>query len=194
MNLNTSAFDEIRPDEYSEATEARELGAMLIERVAEHAHLGDALIGYIFRDDELRRHGKVTYAEAILVERVLQSDKRWGRLVKWAILRILPDFGETPPDFLILIDRNIWEGMDIEAKVALIDHELLHASFATEDDGVTQKFHQDGTPWWAIRGHDLEAFAGEVTRNGLWNEDLANFARAVVDRLADEAADESAVA
>lgn len=188
------AFNEIRPDEYSEAVEARELGVMLIERVTEHAHLNDALIGYVFRDDELTRRGKVTAAEAILVERILQSEKRYGRIVRWAILRILPQFETLPPDFLILIDRNIWEGMGIEERVALVDHELSHCWYATAEDGVTQKFHQDGSPMWAIRGHDLEEFCGVVTRNGLWNEDLAMFARAVIDRLAGEAAQQGSSA
>jgi len=178
------AFNEIRADEYVEAVEARELGAMLLERVAEHEHLRDAQIGYIFRDDEITRRGKVVEAEAILVERILQSEKRYGRIVRWAILRVLPQFGETPPDFIVLIDRNIWEGLQLEERVALIDHELSHCWYATEDDGVTQKFHMDGSPWWAIRGHDVEEFCGVVERNGLWKEDLIPFARAIVDSLA----------
>lgn len=118
-----SAFEEIRLDEYSSATEAAQLGLLLTNKVEEHGHLRDATIGYAFRDDELRRRGKVTVAEAILVERILQSEKRYGRIVKWALLHHILKV-ETLPDFLILIDRNIWEGMDPEAKLALIDHEL----------------------------------------------------------------------
>lgn len=176
-----TAFDEIRADEYSVAHEAAQLGMLLINKVDEHAHLILANIGYVFRDDELRRHGRVTWAECILVERILQSEKRWSRLVKWALLRILG--AEELPDFLILIDRNIWEGLDAESKLALIDHELSHAWFATEDDGMTQKFHKDGSPVWAIRGHDVEDFAGVVERNGLWNEELRVMARAIINHL-----------
>jgi len=188
------AFNEIHADEYSEAAEARDLGALIIEQVGEHAHLGDARIGYIFRDDEIRRHGKVTWAEAILVERILQADKRWGRFVKWAILRVLPQFGEELPDFLILIDRNIWSGLDLEQKMALVDHEISHCSVAREDDGETPKMHKDGSPVWAILGHDVEEFTGVVERRGLWNEDLRAMARAIIDRLSSEATDEEAVA
>jgi hypothetical protein len=190
----TLAFNEIRADEYSEADEARQLGELLIEKVPEHAHLQMATIGYIFRDDELRRQGKVKWAEAILSERILQSEKRWGRLVKWAILRILPQFGEVVPDFVILIDRNIWSGLDDDAKFALVDHELSHCFYATLDDGETQKFHQDGSPWWAIRGHDVEDFEGVVERNGLWSEELRSMARTIINRLATEREDEARVA
>lgn len=188
------AFDEIRTDEYSEAVEARNLGELLIRDVAEHEHLQQAAIGYIFRDDEITRHGKVTWAEAIMVERILQSEKRWARLVKWAILRILSQFGETLPDFIVLIDRNVWQGLDADQKLALVDHELSHCWYATEEDGVTQKFHKDGSPWWSVRGHDMEEFEGVVLRNGLWSEDLRGMARAIINRLASERHDEARVA
>lgn len=179
-----SAFDEIRDDEYSEAADAKELGALLIERVTEHSHLQDATIGYMFRDDELTRHGKVTVAEAILVERILPSDKRWSRLVKWSIQHHVLKTA-TLPDFLILIDANIWEGLDPGQKLALVDHELSHASQAKDENG-SPKFHKDGRPVWSIRGHDVEEFCGVVERNGLWSDDLVTFARAIVDRLASE--------
>lgn len=179
-----SAFDEIHEDEYSEATDAKQLGALLIERVAEHSHLQDATIGYMFRDDELTRHGKVTVAEAILLERLLPSDKRWSRFVKWSIRHHVLKTAMLP-DFLVLIDRNLWEGFDAGQKLALVDHELLHCSQAKDEDG-SDKFHKDGRPVWSVRGHDVEAFGGEVTRNGLWNEDLVAFARAIVDHLASE--------
>jgi hypothetical protein len=176
-----SAFDEIRPDEYSEAHDAAQLGMLLINKVPEHAHLVDAAIGYVFRDDALTRHGKVIAAEAIFVDRILQSDKRYSRIVKWALLRILR--AESLPDFIILIDRNLWEGHSAEDKLALIDHELSHCWYATEDDGETQKFHRDGSPWWAIRAHDFEGFCGEIERNGPWSADLMAMARSVLNSL-----------
>jgi hypothetical protein len=177
-----SAFDEIRADEYSVANEAAQLGLLLINKVEEHEHLQPANIGYVFRDDEIRRRGKVVGAEAILVERILQSDPRYARLVKWAFLRVLG--AAELPDFIVLIDHNIWEGLDVEQRLALVDHELSHCSYQTEDDGATQKFRKDGSPLWAVRGHDVEEFASVVQRNGLWNAELVTFARAIVDSLA----------
>ena len=68
-----TAFDEIREDEYSQASDAAQLGMLLVNKVPEFEHLQAALIGYAFRDDELRRHGKVITAECILVELILQT-------------------------------------------------------------------------------------------------------------------------
>jgi hypothetical protein len=180
-----TAFDEIREDEYSVAHDAAQLGMLLINKVEDHAHLAAANIAYVFRDDELTRRGKVIAAEAILVERILQAEKRWSRLVKWALLRITS--ATERPDFLVLIDRNIWQGFDAEGRLALVDHELSHCWYATEEDGETQRFHKDGSPWWAIRGHDVEEFCGVVARNGLWNEDLREMARTIIDTLSHSA-------
>ncbi len=192
MPRTIRAFDEIRPDEYSVAEEAAKIGLKLINTIEDHAHLLPANIAYVFRDDELRSKGKVTWAECILVERILQSEKRWSRLVKWALLQITK--AEQLPDFLVLIDKNIWDGLDIESRVALIDHELSHAWYATYADGETQKFHEDGSPWWAIKGHDVEEFGAVVDRNGLWSPSLRDFARPVIDALTREAAGETQVA
>jgi hypothetical protein len=181
-----TAFDEIRQDEYSEAHEAGQLGMLLVNKVPEHAHLVDAVIGYVFRDDMLTRQGKVVAAEAILVERILQSDKRYSRMVKAFILHVLG--AEVLPDFVMLIDRNIWEGQSAEEKLALVDHELSHMHFATEEDGETQKFHRDGSPWWSLRGHDVEEFCGVIERNGCWNEELVAMARVMIESLSSGAA------
>lgn len=177
-----TAFDEIRLEEYSPAFEAAQLGMLLINRIEEHSHLRDASVGYAFRDDELRRQGRTIYAEAILVERILQSEKRYGRIVRWALLHHILKV-EALPDFLVLIDRNIWEGMDPESKLALIDHELMHCWFMTEDDGETPKLTESGCYRWTIRGHDVEEFCGVIQRNGLWNPELVAMARVMIDSL-----------
>jgi hypothetical protein len=150
-----TAFDDIRLEEYSVATEAAQLGLLLINKVEQHAHLRDASVGYAFRDDELRRRGKVIVAEAILVERILQSEKRYARIVKWALLHHILKVEELP-DFLVLIDRNIWSGMEPDAKLALIDHELSHCFFQTEDDGETPKLTEDGRYRGVLRGGRAE--------------------------------------
>lgn len=183
--MTRTAFDEIREDEYSVSHEAAQLGLLLVNRHPEFEHLQGAAIAYVFRDDELRRHGRVTVAECIMVERILQTEKRWGRLVKWALGRIL---GTTElPDFLVLIDAHIWAGLSPEHKLALMHHELMHAWVETEDDGETPKLTKDGRFRWAIRGHDVEDFTATVERFGLWNEDLVAMARAIVDSLAKSA-------
>lgn len=184
--MTRTAFDELRPDEYTVATEAAQLGLLLINKVAEHAHLQAANIGYVFRDDELRRHGQPIAAEAIMVDRILQSEKRYGRMVKWTLQHHILKTEELP-DFLVLIDRNIWGGYDAEERLALMDHELSHCWYETEEDGETQKFAKDGSPKWAIRGHDVEEFCGVVARRGLWNPALVEMARTMINNLSEPA-------
>jgi Putative phage metallopeptidase len=177
-----TAFDEIRLEEYDQASDAAQLGLLLINQVKEHEHLQAANIGYVFRDDELRRHGKVIAAEAIMVDRILQAEKRWGRIVKWALQHHILKV-DALPDLLILIDRNMWSGYDADQKLALIDHELSHCWYETEEDGETQKFSRDGSPKWALRGHDVEEFCGVIARRGLWNAQLVEMARTMINTL-----------
>jgi hypothetical protein len=174
-----SAFEEIRDDEYAEAVEAREIGTAWIVSVEAHAHLREATIGYIFHDEEITTGGKVEWASAGLPKLNGPAAKRWGRFVEWNIVRMIG----YQPDFIILIDRNIWAGLDMQQRVALIDHELSHCQQATDEFGGP-KFNQiTGRPIWRIAAHDIEEFNGVIERNGIWRPDLAETARTIVDSL-----------
>lgn len=114
------AFEEIREDEYAVAHEAAQLGLLLINKLEDHAHLRDAQVGYLFRDDEVTEKGKVVFASCHLPRLQGAGAKYFGRFLEWNLCRILG----FQPDFVILIDRNIWAGLDARQKLALIDHEL----------------------------------------------------------------------
>lgn len=174
-----SAFDEIREDEYSVAHEAAQLGLLLVNRVESHSHLRGVPIGYIFRDEEIHDKGRLVNATAHLPRIQGAAAKYWGRMLEWTIARILG----FQPDFVILIDRNVWAGLDPRRKLALLDHELMHCAQA-EDEFGSPRFNQvTGDPIWRIAGHDIEEFSAIVERHGAWNEDLVTFARAVIDSL-----------
>jgi len=115
-----NAFTEILEDEYSEAFDAAQLGLLLTNTVDGHAHLQDAVIAYLFRDQELKRGGKVEWASCTLWPPGSGAMRTWGRLLEWAVKHITG----LEPDFVILIDRNIWSGLDARQKLALVDHEL----------------------------------------------------------------------
>jgi hypothetical protein len=174
-----SAFEEIRDDEYSEAVEAREIGIAWIGSVEAHTHLRDASIGYIFHDEEITNGGKVEWASAGLGIMRGPSAKHWGRFIEWTIFRMIG----YQPDFIILIDRNIWNGLDAAQKVALIDHELCHCQQATDAFGGPRFNQITGRPIWRIAAHDIEEFHGVIERNGIWNDDVAETARVIVDSL-----------
>lgn len=175
-----SAFDEIRSDEYSEAVEARELGTRLIKSNERHAHLRDATVGYLFRDDEVRDHeSKVVAGSAHLVSQLIAGAgaKYFGRFAKWALQKELGYL----PDFLILIDSNLWSGYSDREKHHLINHELTHCIQKTDDEGEPRFNRTTGEPVWGIRPHDLEEFCDVVAEGGLVTEDHRQMARVMVD-------------
>lgn len=177
--MTRSAFDEIRDDEYAPAHEAAQLGLLLINSLEDHAHLRDARVAYLLRDEEITEKGKVEWASAHLAGFQGPSLKRWRRYLQWNLVRM---FG-FQPDFIMLIDRNIWAGLDLRQKLALVDHELCHMAQATDADGAPRFNQVTGEPIWVIRGHDVEEFGSVVERHGLWNDDLLTFARVIVDAL-----------
>lgn len=74
------------------------------------------------------------------------------------------------PDFLITLDADYCrEASDLEF-AALVEHELYHCAQELDDWGEP-KFRQDGSPAFAIRGHDVEEFIGVVARYGVGNPD-----------------------
>lgn len=179
MGKTGTAFDEIHEDEYSEAHEAARIGLFLVNTVPAHAHLHEATIGYLFRDEEIRRGGKVTWASTHLSGLQGASAKYWGRFIEWSLYRI---FG-FEPDFVILIDRNIWGGLTPAQKLALIDHELCHSSQALDAEGQPRFNQLTGAPIWRIKEHDVEEFTEVIQRHGAWTEDLVEMARAMIDSL-----------
>lgn len=86
-------------------------------------------------------------------------------------------------DFVILLNSHVWHLSDftIEKKRALIDHELMHAQVHVDDDGEVKKDNK-GRTVYRIRKHDLEEFRDVVARHGFYKSDLAEFAKACIDR------------
>lgn len=102
-----------------------------------------------------------------------------GRCVKASDLqRELVDF-----DFVIVLNREVWEDpeFDRKRKLALLDHELCHATRATDADGLRMT-DTKGRPVWRTRGHDIEEFHEIVERHGVWKRDLEKFAEALMKR------------
>lgn len=176
-------FDEIRPDEYAVAEEAAAIGAELVDTIEDHAHLTDARIAYLFRDEEILRSGRVVYASCHLGDFSGSSALRtWGRFIRWAVIRL----AGFDPDFVILIDRNLWDGLSEPERRALIDHELCHAAQQIDPETGMAMFTKFGEPKWRIRPHDVEEFHAIVQRHGPWNADLAAFIRLGIEHLTHE--------
>src|SRR5579872_1256574 len=158
-----SAFDELREDEYAIAHEAAQLGMLLLNKIDAHAELLEAKVAYVFRDAEVTDGGKVVAASAHLAQ---FHFKYWARFVRWSISQMVG----FEPDFIMLIDRNMWDGYDERQKLALVDHELCHMRQKRTAEGDPMFNQQTGEPLWMIAAHDIEEFNDVIERHGLWNE------------------------
>lgn len=74
-----------------------------------------------------------------------------------AICRIVPamDRAAGLQDAQIVIDRAVWQDLNLQQKTALIDHELHHIETVLDDDGQMQCDAQD-RPKLKIRKHDWQ--------------------------------------
>lgn len=83
-------------------------------------------------------------------------------------------------DFVILLNKEAWQGLATEQRRALIDHELCHAQIVIDSDG-NPKLDDSDRLVCRIRKHDCEEFKVVVKRHGLWTSDLADIAKAAVN-------------
>lgn len=174
-----TAFDEICEDEYSVASDAAQIGLYLVNTLDRHAHLRGVEIAFLFRDEEIRNQTKVEWGSASLNQFNGPSFKRWRRFIQWSLIRVLG----FDPTFIILLDRNVWAGLDVRQKLALTDHELTHCAQAEDAEGTPRFNQQTGEPIWCIRPHDIEEFDAIARDHGAWKEDVVSFARALIDGL-----------
>jgi hypothetical protein len=125
----------------------------------EHAHLALARIGVLW----------TTVPAVRQMRRIVgQAEIPQARGNPWAKARqeyqIEQWFGGEIPDFLLTFDARWWAEIDDASCCALAEHELYHCAQAQGKAGP--RFRRDGTPVWAIRGHDAEEFVGVVRRYG----------------------------
>lgn len=86
-------------------------------------------------------------------------------------------------DFVILLSWDFWSAAQVsdEQRKALLDHELMHAAEALDDD-MEPKVDSRGRKVFRIRKHDVEEFTDIVRRHGIWKSDLEAFAEALYKR------------
>lgn len=134
---------------YHSAEQAEAIARVLIDHVPTHQELVHAQIAFIFREKMATRDRCV-----------------WGKASKAdGKLSFFAGF-----DFVIELNWQQWRKLTDHQKLALIDHELEHCGREQDEAGKWS---------WVLRSHEIEAFNGEVTRWGLWRDDLKVFAGAV---------------
>ena len=127
----------------------------------DHAHLGQAEIGVLWTTSENSRAMRTVIGQAELMPPMAMG--KWQRAR--AVSQIEDWFGELP-DFLITFSAPAAATMDDAQFCALVEHELYHCAQAKDGYGMPRFRKEDGTPIFAIRGHDVEEFVGVVARYG----------------------------
>jgi Putative phage metallopeptidase len=90
----------------------------------------------------------------------------------------------APWDFVILLNETVWMDPDFgdKQKKALLDHELCHATIATDKAGNARK-DERGRLLYRMRRHDIEEFRAVVKRHGCYKADLEEFARILLKKV-----------
>jgi hypothetical protein len=126
----------------------------------DHAHLSDAHLGILWTNCDNSRNMCV-----VLGQTELMPPMAMGKWQRARAIQQIEEWFDGMPDFLITFSAPACEGMNDASFCALVEHELYHAAQAFDEFGMP-KFKRDGTPVYAIRGHDVEEFVGVVRRYG----------------------------
>lgn len=126
----------------------------------DHAHLQQAELGVLWTNCDNSRNMRSVIGQAELMPPMAMG--------KWQRARAeqqIADWFAGVPHFLLTFSAPAAAGMDDASFCALVEHELYHCGTKLDEFGMP-KFKQDGTPAFAMRGHDVEEFVGVVARYG----------------------------
>lgn len=115
-----------------------------------HPHLSRASIVGLGRPKCVVKDGKEILAKLKVAE---------------AMEKVLWDEDSLGADYIVVVGLNRWEDMNETTRLALIDHELMHAGGESEPESGK----------WLLREHDIEEFTDIIERHGAWRRDLGRF-------------------
>jgi len=158
----------LEPAAFGEFLPAPELAAWIAETFidpggplvnSDHAHLIGAQIGVLWTSEPARSKQLDIAATA---EIPFFRGSAWVKARQEFQLR---EWFEAVPDFVLTFYAPYANAVDHATWCALVEHELYHCAQEIDRWGMP-KFHRDGSPKYAIRGHDVEEFVGVVRRYG----------------------------
>jgi hypothetical protein len=126
----------------------------------EHEHLQQAKLGFLWTNEPNGRRGRVILGTCQLLP---PTGDKWS--IGARVLQ-LSEWFVGMPDFLITIFAPAAVEMDNASFMALVEHELYHASQKRSAEGEPMFSRETGEPIWATRAHDVEQFVGVVRRYG----------------------------
>lgn len=89
----------------------------------------------------------------------------------------------APFDFIIILNREVWQdiGFDKKKKIALLDHEMCHATLSLNKE-LERTTDEKGRTVYRTRKHDIEEFRSVVEHHGCYKADLVKFAEALLKK------------
>lgn len=126
----------------------------------DHQHLQLAKIGVVWTTVFNNRQQRTVLATCETTKQVMGGAWKKARAEQQ-----LEDWFGDLPDFLITLFAPALGEFDDRSFCAVIEHELYHAAQDIKDG--SPRFHRDGTPFFAIKNHDVEEFFGVAARYGL---------------------------
>jgi hypothetical protein len=107
-------------------------------------------------------HGRLAQARFVALYR--RGNWKSQGLDVWAKAEKLSEkvsalMGDGGADLIIAVSEDVWNIIDENTRVALIDHELCHCAVGEDDKGNVA---------YSIVGHDVEEFFGIIRRHGDW--------------------------
>lgn len=148
--MNESKTDQM-PLLMDEFDQAKVIAAQLIKQ--HHTHLATANIRYLCRNKATKSRGKPVpgaIKKASPIEKHLSGEEA---------------------DFIMILALDVWNEMSSAQRLAIVDH-LLTRCVGTEDE-------RTGYMKWSLRMPEVQEFAEVVSRNGLWNDSIAEFVDSV---------------
>src|SRR5213075_2971413 len=112
-----------------------------------HPHLRGTRVEFVFRSQAQKVGGKM---------RLGSAKKMTGAEALLSTPDVLDDDAATSEGldyFLVTIAHDLWQHLDDDQRVALVDHELCHCEIETDEDGE---------PQLSLKAHDVEEFAAVV--------------------------------
>ncbi len=136
--------------------------------------------------EQVRRkwHSELVDARIALAWRKRLKRDKDGHLMLGRCVKVSDLQRELMPyDFILVLNREVWEDPEFgkDKKMALLDHELCHATVAVDKDGE-EKEDERGRGVFRMRKHDIEEFRAVVERHGCYKRDLEAFAQALLKK------------
>lgn len=146
---------------FSKATEVEDVASELIDKY--HTHLAGETIRYVWRDKHTMSKGKPQLVAA----------RKISGLAGWLHLGY---YADHDPDrftdfFVVEVARDIWDRLDEDQRIALVDHALCQLDVEIPDQG-------DKDRRLLVRAPDVAEFTAVVQRHGMWRPSIEEFLKA----------------